>query len=229
MKARKYSFRGLHLQYGLSTARYRADGSLQDGMAAAPAVILGSLITLPVVEIEDQMLAFKTYDIGDTAEVLRVFGDHEGRRAIRNNHTGRIDITALVVLRARILGGTDGNVGRIVSVGILRAVRSCDEYCVIGVIQVLTIAILSGNCKEVSKTPVDRLHHRSRRLRNGIDVGALRSSCRDRNVSPVIPWAAATTPRDCAAMLTVEKATRKVMKIDNAVIPYFVLSIIPPQ
>jgi hypothetical protein len=57
------------------------------------------------------MLAFEPNDISHAAQVSFMFRDYEGSRFVQDNHSGHIDISALVILGTRILRCPDGDVG----------------------------------------------------------------------------------------------------------------------
>src|SRR5687767_977903 len=93
---------------------------------AAAAMVGGLRISPPVVVIEHQVLAFEANKVGHAAQVAFVLGYDERGRLVRYDHPCYVDITAFVIFGPSILGRTDGDVGRVIAIGVLLAVRTAD-------------------------------------------------------------------------------------------------------
>ena len=78
-------------------------GLLQDGMSTAAAMVCGLRVSTTIVVVEHEVFAFVPDDVGYTIKVPRVFGNDESHRVIRDDHTCREDVAALVVFAARVL------------------------------------------------------------------------------------------------------------------------------
>src|SRR5215203_7289769 len=109
--------------------------SLQYRMAPAFAMVGRLRVSPPVVVIKDEVFALVANDVGDSVEIFCVLGDDEGHRTERDDHPGRINVTALVIIGARVLGGSDRYVRRVLTGSILISIRICYEDRVIGIIQ----------------------------------------------------------------------------------------------
>ena len=145
-------------------------------MAAAAAVIHGRRITLPVIVIEDQVLALVSNDIRDAFQLLCVFGDQKGARVVADDHSGRVNETTLIVDRTRILGCTDGDVRRISAFAILGPISTCYVDRIIGIIQASAVTVLVRENKEVSEAFIDDSKHGGLWARHRINLSSLRRS-----------------------------------------------------
>src|SRR5919108_500356 len=86
---------------------------LQYRVAAAAAVVGGLLVEASVVVVEDDVLALVARDVRDALEVALVLGDEEGALLRREHHPGGVDVAALVVDAAGVLGRAQRDVGRV--------------------------------------------------------------------------------------------------------------------
>lgn len=125
-------------------------------MSAAAAVIGRLLVPGTVVVIQDQVFALVSDNVRYSLQVAGVFGDHECGRAVRYDHSGGVDVAALVVCRAGVLSRSDGDVRRIISGAVFIAIRLRDKYRVIRVIQITCVAVLAGDGEKIGEPAVDR-------------------------------------------------------------------------
>ncbi len=66
-------------------------------MSAAFAVVGGLVVKPAVVLVKNEMLAFITNHIGYAPEIFRMFGDDKSAGLVSQNHSRRVNKTALVI------------------------------------------------------------------------------------------------------------------------------------
>lgn len=143
-------------------------------MTAALTMIGGFRVEFAVVVIKNQMLAFKPHNVGNTLEIFRMFSKNKRARIISQDHSRRVNETALVVNAARVLRRTDGDVGRVIFVAVLRSVGFSDKDCVIGIVQTPLIFVFLSYCEKVAQAIINCVQHFRIRLFDGINTRAFR-------------------------------------------------------
>lgn len=143
-------------------------------MPAAAAVVGGFIITPAVVVIENQMLALVADGFGNAPEIRRMFGDQKSVRIIAENHSRRVDESALIVNASGILPGIDGDVGRIAPFTVARPVGPADKDRVIGIVQFSRISVFSRDGEQFAQTGIDRVEHLRARPLYRINARAFR-------------------------------------------------------
>ena len=72
-------------------------------MTAAAAMIGCPFIKGAIVVIENDVLAFVSHHISNPAEIAAMLGYYESAGIERQHHSRRVNETALIVVRARVL------------------------------------------------------------------------------------------------------------------------------
>ena len=103
-------------------------------MPAAFAVVGCFRVTLAVVVVQHEVLAFVANDLGNASEFFSMLRDKKRTRIQCYDHPRRINVATFVVNRTHILCRANSDIRRIVSVDVLRAVCIGDVNRVIRII-----------------------------------------------------------------------------------------------
>ena len=145
----RYRFgHGLH-EIGRKRLRGRSPDLLQDGMSASAAVVGGGRISAAVVVVKNEVFALVPYNIGYTVQIACVLSDDKRSWLIRDDHSGSINIAALIINGPGVLRRSHGDVWRIDATGIGRTVGTSDVDRVVCVAKSISVSAAAGGREKV--------------------------------------------------------------------------------